>query len=71
MYSNGRNFSPHLFFSSSFACSLLRQEMKQIIISSETPEAKALEKGEDKAAASSVCPYFLCSYFFFLACLVF
>ncbi|KAM6593712.1 hypothetical protein CsatA_001415 [Cannabis sativa] len=36
-----------------FACSLLRQEMKQIIISSETPEAKALEKGEDKSAASS------------------
>ncbi|PON62058.1 P-type ATPase, subfamily IV [Parasponia andersonii] len=36
-----------------FACSLLRQEMKQIIISSETPEAKALEKGEDKTAAAS------------------
>ncbi|GMN57961.1 hypothetical protein TIFTF001_027063 [Ficus carica] len=36
-----------------FACSLLRQEMKQIIISSETPEAKALEKGEDKSAAAS------------------
>lgn len=34
-----------------FACSLLRQGMKQIIISSDTPENKALEKMEDKAAA--------------------
>lgn len=33
-----------------FACSLLRQGMKQIIISSDTPENKALEKMEDKAA---------------------
>lgn len=32
-----------------YACSLLRQGMKQIVISSETPEAKALEKGEDKS----------------------
>ncbi|MED6122420.1 Phospholipid-transporting ATPase 10 [Stylosanthes scabra] len=34
-----------------FACSLLRQGMKQIIISSDTPEAKSLEKAEDKSAA--------------------
>ncbi|KAF6170451.1 hypothetical protein GIB67_036225 [Kingdonia uniflora] len=33
-----------------FACSLLRQGMKQIIINLETPEIKALEKAEDKAA---------------------
>ncbi|KAJ4713310.1 Phospholipid-transporting ATPase [Melia azedarach] len=36
-----------------FACSLLRQGMQQIIISSETPENKALEKSEDKAAAAA------------------
>ncbi|XP_054822485.1 putative phospholipid-transporting ATPase 9 [Prosopis cineraria] len=35
-----------------FACSLLRQGMKQIIISSETPEIKSLEKLEDKSAAA-------------------
>ncbi|KAF7806313.1 putative phospholipid-transporting ATPase 9 [Senna tora] len=35
-----------------FACSLLRQGMKQIIISSETPEIKSLEKVEDKSAAA-------------------
>ncbi|KAK9996375.1 hypothetical protein SO802_021061 [Lithocarpus litseifolius] len=33
-----------------FACSLLRQGMKQIVISSETPESKALEKVGDKSA---------------------
>ncbi|KAL9673201.1 hypothetical protein QQ045_029455 [Rhodiola kirilowii] len=33
-----------------FACSLLRQGMKQIVISSETSENKALEKLQDKAA---------------------
>ncbi|XP_043717424.1 putative phospholipid-transporting ATPase 9 [Telopea speciosissima] len=32
-----------------FACSLLRQEMKQIIINLETPEIKALEKMGDKS----------------------
>jgi len=37
-----------------FACSLLRQGMKQIIISSDTPENKSLEKMEDKAAADAV-----------------
>ncbi|KAJ4836270.1 Phospholipid-transporting ATPase 10, partial [Turnera subulata] len=36
-----------------FACSLLRQGMKQVIISSDTPETKALEKMEDKAAAAA------------------
>ncbi|MED6195380.1 Phospholipid-transporting ATPase 10 [Stylosanthes scabra] len=36
-----------------FACSLLRQGMKQIIISSDTPEAKSLEKAEDKSAADA------------------
>ncbi|KAB1212724.1 putative phospholipid-transporting ATPase 9 [Morella rubra] len=36
-----------------FACSLLRQGMKQIVISSETPEVKALEKDEDKSAVST------------------
>ncbi|CBI15389.3 unnamed protein product, partial [Vitis vinifera] len=33
-----------------FACSLLRQGMKQIIINSETPGIKALEKAGDKSA---------------------
>ncbi|RYR33377.1 hypothetical protein Ahy_A10g047960 [Arachis hypogaea] len=36
-----------------YACSLLRQGMKQIIISSDTPEAKLLEKAEDKSAADA------------------
>ncbi|XVF11681.1 hypothetical protein REPUB_Repub08aG0048300 [Reevesia pubescens] len=36
-----------------FACSLLRQGMKQTIINSETPENKALEKAEDKSAAAA------------------
>ncbi|KAK4252586.1 hypothetical protein QN277_014566 [Acacia crassicarpa] len=35
-----------------FACSLLRQGMTQIIISSDTPEIKSLEKMEDKSAAA-------------------
>ncbi|XP_054806514.1 putative phospholipid-transporting ATPase 9 isoform X2 [Prosopis cineraria] len=35
-----------------FACSLLRQGMKQIIISSDTSEIKSLEKTEDKSAAA-------------------
>ncbi|XP_042499753.1 putative phospholipid-transporting ATPase 9 [Macadamia integrifolia] len=35
-----------------FACSLLRQEMKQIIINLETPEIKALEKEGDKSASA-------------------
>ncbi|GAV83573.1 E1-E2_ATPase domain-containing protein/HAD domain-containing protein [Cephalotus follicularis] len=36
-----------------FACSLLRQGMKQIIINSETPENKALEKAEDKSTVAA------------------
>ncbi|KAB2020371.1 hypothetical protein ES319_D07G064100v1 [Gossypium barbadense] len=36
-----------------FACSLLRQGMKQIIINSDTPENKALEKSGDKTAAAA------------------
>ncbi|KDP20064.1 hypothetical protein JCGZ_05833 [Jatropha curcas] len=36
-----------------FACSLLRQGMKQIIISSETSENRALQKMEDKDAAAA------------------
>ncbi|XP_061364653.1 putative phospholipid-transporting ATPase 9 [Gastrolobium bilobum] len=36
-----------------FACSLLRQGMEQIIISSDTPETKSLEKVEDKSAAAA------------------
>ncbi|CAJ1944306.1 unnamed protein product [Sphenostylis stenocarpa] len=36
-----------------YACSLLRQGMKQIIISSDTPENKSLEKMEDKSAAEA------------------
>ncbi|XP_004299251.1 PREDICTED: putative phospholipid-transporting ATPase 9 [Fragaria vesca subsp. vesca] len=36
-----------------YACSLLRQGMKQIIISSETSEAKALEKVEDKSKVAT------------------
>ncbi|KAK8686269.1 hypothetical protein V6N13_125296 [Hibiscus sabdariffa] len=35
-----------------FACSLLRQSMKQIVINSETPENKALEKSGVKSAAA-------------------
>lgn len=42
------------YFASRYACSLLRQGMKQIIISSETPEAKALEKVEDKSKVATV-----------------
>ncbi|XWS60364.1 hypothetical protein CRYUN_Cryun07bG0029600 [Craigia yunnanensis] len=36
-----------------FACSLLRQGMKQIVINSETPENRALEKAGDKSAAAA------------------
>ncbi|WVZ18018.1 hypothetical protein V8G54_005340 [Vigna mungo] len=36
-----------------YACSLLRQGMKQIIISSDTLEIKSLEKVEDKSAAAA------------------
>ncbi|KAH1131317.1 hypothetical protein J1N35_002695 [Gossypium stocksii] len=36
-----------------FACSLLRQGMKQIIINSDTQENKALEKSGDKTAAAA------------------
>lgn len=39
---------------SRYACSLLRQGMKQIVISSETPEVKALEKVEDKSMVAKV-----------------
>lgn len=52
-------------FFSSFACSLLREGMKQIVITSETAEAKALEKMEDKSAAASVSQYFICCYVYF------
>ncbi|KAK4850540.1 hypothetical protein QYF36_007598 [Acer negundo] len=38
-----------------FACSLLRQGMQQIIINSETPENKALEKSRDKSAIAVEC----------------
>uniref|UniRef100_A0A0A0LVP6 Phospholipid-transporting ATPase n=1 Tax=Cucumis sativus TaxID=3659 RepID=A0A0A0LVP6_CUCSA len=37
-----------------FACSLLRQGMKQIIISSETPEGKALDKVEDDHKSAAI-----------------
>lgn len=37
-----------------FACSLLRQGMKQIIINSETAAIKALEKAGDKSAVDVV-----------------
>ncbi|KAK7265044.1 hypothetical protein RJT34_32660 [Clitoria ternatea] len=36
-----------------FACSLLRQGMKQIIINLDTPEIKSMEKMEDKSAAEA------------------
>lgn len=42
----------------SFACSLLRQGMKQIIINLESPQIQALEKAGDKAAISKVNLYF-------------
>lgn len=35
--------------------------MRQVIISSETPESKALEKSEDKSAAAAVIPNFISS----------
>ncbi|KAK9118837.1 hypothetical protein Scep_016930 [Stephania cephalantha] len=38
-----------------FACSLLRQEMKQIIINLEAPEILAIEKEGDKAAIAKAC----------------
>jgi hypothetical protein len=37
-----------------FACSLLRQGMKQLIIQLESPEIKALEKAGDKSAIEKV-----------------
>ncbi|KAE8721534.1 putative phospholipid-transporting ATPase 8 [Hibiscus syriacus] len=36
-----------------FPCSLLRQGMKQVVINSETPENKALEKSGDKTTAAA------------------
>lgn len=38
----------------SFACSLLRQGMKQIIITLDSPEIEALEKTGDKAVVAKV-----------------
>lgn len=38
----------------SFACSLLRQDMKQIIINLETPEIHLLEKTVEKDAIAKV-----------------
>ena len=38
----------------SFACSLLRQGMKQIIINLDTPEILALEKAGEKTAIAKV-----------------
>lgn len=43
-----------IFCECRFACSLLRQGMRQIVISSDTPEMKSLETMEDKSAASKV-----------------
>lgn len=37
-----------------FACSLLRQGMKQIIINLETPEIKAFEKAGEKGSIAEV-----------------
>ena len=53
--------------SCSFACCLLRQGMKQIVISSETPEIKALKKVGDNSAVAAVKPNFMCcnAFFFF------
>lgn len=48
-------------FLCSFACSLLRQGMKQIIINLETPEIQALEKAGDKAAITKVKQHFSAS----------
>lgn len=56
-----------MLFPSRYACSLLRQGMKQIVISSETPEAKALEKGEDK---SNVARVYQISYAIFIFAVV-
>ena len=46
-----------------FACSLLRQGMKQIIINSDTPEIKSLEKMEDKSASEAVSLHFHLIFF--------
>lgn len=43
--------------------------MKQIIISSETPENQALEKMDDKAAAAAVISDFIC-YLVYVAFLI-
>ena len=51
-------FSIYLL-SFSFACCLLRQGMKQIVISSETPKIKALEKVGDNSAVAVVNPNFI------------
>lgn len=50
---NGHKFLT-IFKFCRFACSLLRQGMKQIIINSETPGIKALEKAGDKSAVDEV-----------------
>ncbi|KAK4850297.1 hypothetical protein QYF36_005421 [Acer negundo] len=42
-----------------FACSLLRQGMQQIIINSETPENKALEKSGDKSVVAAIISNFI------------
>ena len=46
------NFCMYLF--DRFACSLLRQDMKQIIINLETPEIHSLEKTGEKDAIAKV-----------------
>ena len=46
------NFCMYLF--DRFACSLLRRDMKQIIINLETPEIHSLEKTGEKDAIAKV-----------------
>ena len=50
---NGHKFLT-MFKFCRFACSLLRQGMKQIIIHSETSAIRALEKAGDKSAVDVV-----------------
>lgn len=43
-----------MYIFDSFACSLLRRDMKQIIINLETPEIQQLEKSGEKDAIAEV-----------------
>lgn len=60
-------FIPNFLDLHSFACSLLRQGMKQILITLEAREIKQLEKKGDKESIANVYYY----HHSFLACFTF